>query len=100
MVRSRKPSKQMRLLLASLSTNPGEWRHGYDLLKHTGLSSGTIYPLLIRMTESGLVEADWREPAQVGRPPRHVYRLTAHGMSLAREIAMGELGHAGRLVRP
>ncbi len=77
----------MRLVLASLSEQRTAWRHGYDLLKETGLSSGTLYPLLMRMTDNGLVEAEWREPAQVGRPPRHVYRLTAGGFALALELA-------------
>jgi DNA-binding PadR family transcriptional regulator len=68
-----------------LSTRPQEWRHGYELMKETGLSSGTLYPLLMRMTDGGLVSAEWREPARHGRPSRHVYRLTAAGQALARE---------------
>jgi DNA-binding PadR family transcriptional regulator len=40
----------------------------------------------MRMTEQGLVEAEWREPAQRGRPPRHAYRLTASGVALAGSI--------------
>ena len=87
MPRTRRPSKQMLLLLDALSAQPREWRHGYDLMKATGLLSGTLYPLLIRMTEQGLVEAEWREPAQPGRPARHAYRLTAAGATLARELA-------------
>jgi PadR family transcriptional regulator, regulatory protein PadR len=96
MVRNRQPSKQMRLLLASLSEQRGEWRHGYDLLKATGLLSGTLYPLLMRMTDNGLVEAEWRDPVQPGRPPRHVYRLTAAGLALALELAGGESALSGR----
>ncbi|WP_405053574.1 PadR family transcriptional regulator [Sphingobium sp. WCS2017Hpa-17] len=83
MSRKRQPSKQMHILLDALSGARGHWRHGYDLMKETGLASGTLYPLLMRMTEQGLVEAEWREPAQPGRPPRHAYRLTAAGMALA-----------------
>lgn len=86
MARNRQPSKQMRLVLAILAEQLGEWRHGYDLMKATGLLSGTLYPLLMRMTDNGLVEAEWREPAQQGRPPRHVYRLTAAGFALAIEL--------------
>ena len=82
----RQPSKQMRLLLASLSAQRSDWRHGYDLLKETGLSSGTLYPLLMRLTDSGVVEAEWREPERPGRPPRHVYRLTAKGVALATSL--------------
>ena len=60
-------------------------------MKETGLSSGTLYPLLMRMTDQGLVEAEWHEPAQPGRPPRHAYRLTAAGFALALEMP-GEQG--------
>jgi DNA-binding PadR family transcriptional regulator len=73
----------MLTLLAALSERAQQWRHGYDLMKETGLLSGTLYPLLMRMTDAGLVEAEWRAPAQPGRPPRHVYRLTASGIALA-----------------
>lgn len=85
MARKRQPSKQMRILMDALSAQRQVWRHGYDLMKETGLSSGTLYPLLMRMTDQGLVEAEWREPAQPGRPPRHAYRLTAAGFALAME---------------
>ena len=87
MPRNRRPSKQMLSLLEALSAHAQQWRHGYDLMKETGLLSGTLYPLLMRMTDQGLVEAEWREPAQPGRPARHAYRLTAAGVKLAREIA-------------
>lgn len=87
MARNRRPSKQMLLLLEALSAQAQEWRHGYDLMKETGLLSGTLYPLLMRMTEQGLVEAEWREPVQLGRPARHAYRLTAAGVMLARDVA-------------
>ncbi len=86
MARSRRPSKQMLALLEALSVRPREWRHGYDLMKETDLLSGTLYPLLMRMTDQGLVEAEWREPAQPGRPARHAYRLTAEGLALARAV--------------
>ncbi len=84
MARNRLPSKQMFTLLEALSARAQQWRHGYDLMKETGLLSGTLYPLLMRMTDQGLVEAEWRDPAQPGRPARHAYRLTAEGLALAR----------------
>ncbi|WP_019832803.1 PadR family transcriptional regulator [Sphingomonas sp. PR090111-T3T-6A] len=77
----------MLLLLQALAVRAQQWRHGYDLMKETGLQSGTLYPLLMRMTDQGLVEAEWREPAQPGRPARHAYRLTAAGIILAQETA-------------
>jgi DNA-binding PadR family transcriptional regulator len=84
MGRNRRPSKQMLLLLEALGARTQQWRHGYDLMKETGLLSGTLYPLLIRMTDQGLVEAEWREPEQLGRPARHAYRLTNAGVAFAR----------------
>ena len=84
-MRVRKPSKQMLTLVELLAGRPLEWRHGYDMMKETGLLSGTLYPLLMRMTDLGLVEAEWREPAQPGRPARHAYRLTAAGLAFARQ---------------
>lgn len=86
MPRDRRPSKQMLALLAALAARPAQWRHGYDLMKSAGLLSGTLYPLLMRMSEQGLVEAEWLEPAQPGRPARHAYRLTAAGLALARLV--------------
>jgi len=73
----------MLILLEALAARTQQWRHGYDLMKETGLSSSTLYPLLMRMAEKGLIESEWREPARRGRPARHVYRLTAAGIALA-----------------
>ena len=84
MARSRRPSKQMITLLKAMSSRPREWLHGYDMSKKTGLGSGTIYPLLMRMSDQGLVEAEWRQPERPGRPARHAYRLTDSGLALAR----------------
>lgn len=74
----------MLILLEALSARAPQWCHGYDLMKQTGLLSGTLYPLLMRMSDQGLVEAEWREPTQPGRPARHAYRLTAEGLAFAR----------------
>jgi DNA-binding PadR family transcriptional regulator len=82
----RKPnnSRQTRALLAALLEQVQVWRHGYELSKETGLRSGTLYPLLMRLSEQGLLESRWQEPERPGLPPRHVYRLTASGLALAR----------------
>ena len=77
-------TRPMRALLAAFVGGAG-WRHGYDLSKETGLSSGTLYPLLMRFAERGWVEARWAEPAAPGRPPRHLYRLTPEGQRIAAE---------------
>ncbi|HXQ23818.1 MAG TPA: PadR family transcriptional regulator [Candidatus Acidoferrales bacterium] len=97
----RKPnsSRQTRALLATLLDRSQIWRHGYDLSKETGLGSGTLYPLLIRLSEQGLLESRWQEADRPGLPPRHVYRLTAAGLALAQqqEVAATADGRAGAL---
>src|SRR4249919_1811622 len=92
MSRNRRPSKQMLILLEALSARAQQWRHGYDLMKETGLSSGTLYPLLMRMADQGLVEAEWQAPSQPGRPARHAYRLTAVGVAFARDALRDDGG--------
>lgn len=87
MVRSRALSGHARALLAALAETGADWRHGYDLARATGLRSGTLYPLLIRLESQGYLEAEWQPPAAAGRPPRHAYRLTAGGRELARREA-------------
>jgi hypothetical protein len=38
---------------------PDAWRHGYGIARDTALKSGTLYPILIRLADRGLVEACW-----------------------------------------
>jgi PadR family transcriptional regulator, regulatory protein PadR len=76
-------SPQTLSVLAALCEEPSQWRHGYALATKTGLKSGTLYPILIRLADRGLVEARWQEEAQPGRPRRHLYRLTADGLASA-----------------
>lgn len=81
----RTSSPQTRALLATFLEHPKDWRHGYDLSKQTGLKSGTMYPVLMRLSDLGYLEAAWREPEREGRPARHVYRLTSKGIAAAKE---------------
>lgn len=73
-----------RTLLAFLES-PRSWRYGYDLMKVADLSSGTLYPILARLTEDGWLESRWQESELPGKPPRQLYRLTATGRSQARQ---------------
>jgi PadR family transcriptional regulator, regulatory protein PadR len=95
----RKPnsSRQTRALLAALVDRSQLWRHGYDLSRETGLRSGTLYPLLMRLSEQGFLESRWQEAARPGLPPRHVYRLTARGIALAHEPESDAVALSGRV---
>jgi DNA-binding PadR family transcriptional regulator len=84
---ARKWSRQTLALLAALMERPRTWQHGYELSKETGLKSGTLYPILMRLSDQRLLDSRWKEAERPGRPPRHVYRLTAAGLAAAREQA-------------
>jgi PadR family transcriptional regulator PadR len=85
MARDRKCSAQALALLAAFVEQPRTWRHGYDLSSETRLKSGTLYPILMRLTDRRLLDSKWQPPEHAGRPPRHLYRLTAEGIAYARE---------------
>jgi PadR family transcriptional regulator, regulatory protein PadR len=85
MGRPQNASRQTRLLLTAMLEEPRAWHYGYELSKATGLTSGTLYPLLMRLSDRGLLDSEWRDPQRNGRPARHAYRLTAGGLQLARE---------------
>jgi DNA-binding PadR family transcriptional regulator len=74
------------MLLTAMLEAPRRWHYGYDLSKQTGLKSGTLYPLLMRLNKGGFLDSKWQEPQQPGKPPRHAYRLTAQGLALARRL--------------
>jgi DNA-binding HxlR family transcriptional regulator len=62
---------------------PMKRRYGYELSRETGLRSGTLYPILMRLGKHGLLEARW-VTTEDGVPPRHTYRLTPNGLEFAR----------------
>lgn len=87
MARRRNISKQTRLLLAALVDAPTETWYGYDLCKKTGLKSGTLYPILMRLGDQGYLSSEWCAPEQQGRPPRRVYALTPAGLEFAQSLS-------------
>jgi DNA-binding PadR family transcriptional regulator len=63
-------------------------RHGFEILDVTGLRAGTVYPILRRLEENGLVESSWEDAESArrkGRPARRNYRLTREGQRTAAE---------------
>jgi DNA-binding PadR family transcriptional regulator len=79
-----KLSPQTLLILEAFLNHPAEWKYGYDLSRVTGLKSGTLYPILMRLADRKLLETAW-EAAEPSKPPRHMYRFTPEGMQFARE---------------
>ncbi len=67
-------------VIAALAARPSDWRYGYELGQEVQLKAGSLYPILNRLTERGLLEAMWETDSTPSRPPRHLYRLTPAGL--------------------
>jgi len=89
MTRYRTPSLSTRKTLSALMAQTDILHYGYALMKETGLKSGTLYPILMRLKERGYLTAKWDISCPTGRPPRQHYELTPLGLNYARQA--GEL---------
>jgi PadR family transcriptional regulator PadR len=74
---------------------------GADLMKAARLSSGTLYPILLRLERAGVLSSRWEDdrPEDLGRPRRRFYRITPAGVELARN-ALGELSSSIGTLKP
>lgn len=93
MARSRVPSPQTLTVLRALAADQARWRYGYELVTETRLKAGSLYPILVRLADRGLLEAMWEESPPRGRPPRHLYRLTQAGLDAAASAASAASRH-------
>jgi DNA-binding PadR family transcriptional regulator len=75
-------------------------RYGLDIVAHTGLPSGTVYPTLGRLKRSGLLRPHWEDQRvadREGRPRRRYYELTPSGTGALAEGASRVAAAAARL---
>jgi DNA-binding PadR family transcriptional regulator len=72
-------------VLTELLEDPTAPHYGYELMRITGVKSGSLYPILDQLERAGWLEAQWEElrEGRAGRPPRRWYRLTALGQAAA-----------------
>jgi PadR family transcriptional regulator, regulatory protein PadR len=87
MTRPRRPSAQTTAVVLALAEEPTAWRYGYQLCQQLDIKPGSLYPILMRLTDRGLLETTWDTDLPAGRPPRHLYRLTGPGRAMATELA-------------
>jgi PadR family transcriptional regulator, regulatory protein PadR len=74
-------------VLAVLVWSPDDL-HGFALAKAAGRPTGSVYVILNRLEEAGMVDSYW-EPVNTqneGRPRRRFYRLNPDGLGAARQI--------------
>ena len=87
MASARRPSAQTLAVLRAFAAEPSAWRYGYELGREVGLQAGSLYPILMRLSDRELLEASWEPDPPPGRPPRHLYRLTGSGVRFAMDWA-------------
>ena len=80
---ARRHSPQTVAVLRALAVDPDRRRYGYELGQEVGLKAGSLYPILMRLCDRGLLESSWEADPPEGRPARHLYRLTGAGVTAA-----------------
>ncbi len=82
----------LRTFLAAFNEDVRAEMAGAELMRVARVSSGTLYPILLRFEKAGLLQSRWEEemPELLGRPRRRFYRMTQAGAQVAHE-ALGEL---------
>jgi DNA-binding PadR family transcriptional regulator len=78
---ARRPDTSPQTLAVFRAFLGGSWRYGYDLSRETGIRSGTLYPILMRLSGRGLLESRWEETVTGRR--RRCHRLTGEGITYA-----------------
>jgi DNA-binding PadR family transcriptional regulator len=62
--------------------------YGFDIMDATTLPSGTVYPILSKLEDSGFLRSRW-EDARIARrekrPARRCYEITGDGREALRE---------------
>ena len=71
-------------VLSALAAQPNDEFSGAMISSALSISSGTLYPMLIRFEKAGLLVSQWEQevPADLGRPRRRYYQITGAGRSL------------------
>ena len=74
--------------LEAFLENPTEELSGADVHKRSGIASGTLYPILLRLESAGWFVSRWEtiDPVSAGRPRRRLYRLTRDGLARASDV--------------
>jgi DNA-binding PadR family transcriptional regulator len=78
-------------VLKLFADNPSHRLSGAEVMRLTGLLSGTLYPILLRFEQGGLLESVWEEepPQTLRRPRKRLYAITPKGADLCRTVIEG-----------
>jgi PadR family transcriptional regulator PadR len=81
-------SLQTLKVLEAFLENPSDPLAGADIHQRSGIASGTLYPILLRLEAAGWFSSKWEsiDPSKAGRPRRRLYKLTSTGLRRAGEV--------------
>ena len=77
---------KMAMVLKVFLEAPGQPRYGFELMKLTGMASGSLYPMLARLERAGWLTRGKEDidPHAAGRPARTNYAITGAAVTAAR----------------
>jgi PadR family transcriptional regulator PadR len=77
---------RMARVLKVFLEDPSQPRYGFELMKLTGMASGSLYPMLARLEEAGWLSRGKEDinPHEAGRPPRLHYTIAGDAAMAAR----------------
>lgn len=65
----------------------GEELHGWAIMKRVGRSGPTVYGVIDRLEDAGLIMGRWEdENPHPNKPRRRLYQLNAQGLAFARTV--------------
>lgn len=76
-----------QLVLKALLANESGEMCGLDIARMTGMYTGTVYAILVRLQTVGWLRSRWEQidPVVEGRPARRYYAVTDSGRTAAAE---------------
>jgi PadR family transcriptional regulator, regulatory protein PadR len=77
---------KMAKVLKIFLEDPAQPRYGFEVMRLTGLASGSLYPMLARLEQAGWLTKGKEniDPRAEGRPPRLHYTITGTAVTAAR----------------
>jgi PadR family transcriptional regulator PadR len=77
---------KMARVLKIFLEDPIQPRYGFEIMRLTGLASGSLYPMLARLEQAGWLTKGREniDPHTEGRPPRLHYTITGAAVTAAR----------------
>jgi DNA-binding PadR family transcriptional regulator len=74
----------LEILAALLAAKSKVW--GLELVRQTGLKTGTVYPILARLETFGWIQSSWEVNQKHKGPRRRLWQLTEDGEVRASEL--------------